>query len=141
MSRVFLECMPKRVDLYIPLNFIFLMEITVNREETVKEIKQELDIYDENFTVAGELFKTKLKDYSKYVTAKINEGKQETLHSPPHPPSNRRTAFLDSIKMLSAHVQSTLVMDDHEYSELMQALRSSHASNTLSVASLNSLSY
>ncbi len=133
--------MPKRIDLYIPLNSYFLMEITVNREDTVKEIQSELNTYDENFTKAGELFKTKLKDYSKYVTAKINEGKQESLHQPPAPPSNHRTRFLDSIKMLSAHVQSTLVMDDHEYSELMQELRAGHASNTMSVASLNSLSY
>ncbi len=141
MSRMFLECMPKRVDLYIPLNSYFLMEITVNREDTVKEIEQELNTYDKNFTEAGELFKTKLRDYSKYVTAKINSGKQEALHAPPHPPSNQRTTFLDSIKMLSAHVQSTLVMDDHEYSDLMNEIRSSHASNTASINMLSDLSY
>lgn len=113
------------------------MQITVDRTKTIAEIETELKIYDTDFTKAGELFKAKLKDYSKYVTARINEGKQESIRNPPHPPQNTRNVFLENIKFLQAHVGETLEMTDGEYGSLMDEIRSSHFSNT---ASINALS-
>lgn len=124
-------------SLYLVNFILFLMDITVSKNSTITEIETELKTYDENFTKAGDLFKIKLRDYSKYVTVKIAEGKQESLRQPPHPPHNTRNIFLDSIKFLKAHTEDTLVMTDHEYGSLMDEIRSSHTSNT---ASLNALS-
>jgi len=71
----------------------------------------------------------------------VQSGSEDTIKSPPYPPSSRKNEFEASVEMLKAHVDNTLKMDDSEYQTLKSGIRALHVSNTSTMTALNALSY
>lgn len=117
------------------------MEITVNREKMIGEIKKDLEEYEEDYKKSIEVYKRKLAEFSKYIEKIVQKGSTESLKSPPYPPKSRKDEFDDSLQMLNAHVGETLKMDDDEYRSLKSGLNQLKMSNVSTVSALSALSY
>jgi len=121
--------------------FIFLMEITVNREITIKEIQTEKQTYQTNYEKSVNIYKKKVGEYAKYVERVSKSAPMDGLKSPPFPPHSSTETFDNALEMLSAHVGATLKMSNDEYRQLRSGMRASHVANVNSITELNSLSY
>ena len=117
------------------------MEITVNVAKTIEEIETEKKEYAEEYKETCALFMKKLKDYSTYIQKKAGEEQLVSLQHPPHAPTDKMDGFDRSIKMLKAHQSQTLIMDDNEYSDLMNEVHAMKMFNNSTSETLMSLSY
>lgn len=117
------------------------MEIKVDKEKMIKEIEKEIEEYKTDFNKAKVLYKTKVKEFLTYVEKIVKESSDDRIKSPPSPPTYRLKEFEQSIDLLNAHVDVTLKMEDHEYTEMKLGFEQLKMSNTASINSLSSLSY
>ncbi len=117
------------------------MEVTVDRAEMIKNIERELTEYKSEFQNTIKIYKKKLKEYSSYVDKQVTEGTEDTIRSPPYPPSSKIDDFEESIEMLQAHVDNTIQMEDHEFKNLKNGIKELMAGHRVATASLNAISY
>ncbi len=117
------------------------MEVTVDRNEMIKNIEMELQEYKQEFQNTIKIYKNKLKEYKAYVDIQVSEGTEDTIRSPPYPPTSKIDEFQESIEMLQAHVDNTIQMEDHEFKNLKNGIKELRAGHRVATASLNAISY
>lgn len=117
------------------------MQVTVDREVMIEELKNELAKYEVEYQKNLEVYKTKLAEYLVYIGKIVAEGNTDTLKSPPHLPHSKKEEFEESIEVLTAHVKDTIEMEDHEFKELKSGIRNLHISNVSTSTTLNAISY
>ena len=117
------------------------MKVTINRREMIANLEKELKEYKVEFLKTIEIYKKKLAEYSKYVERKVQEGTTDSIKSAPYSPSSKTDEFEESIEVLKAHVDETIIMDDDEFRNLKSGIKNLHISNVHSTQALNALSY
>jgi len=52
----------------------------------------------------------------------IKKGSINSVEMAPHPPVSRRKQFEEHIDILNAHTKPEVVMEDHEYTEMLKGI-------------------
>lgn len=117
------------------------MEVNVDRQKMIVEIEKDLAEYEVEYQSTIEIYKSKLAEYSIYVTKQVEDSTTKTIRSPPYPPTSKKEEFEESLEMLKAHVGETIKMEDHEFKGLKSGIKDLHVSNTIATTSLSALSY
>ncbi len=86
------------------------------------ELEKELKEYEEEYQKAVTKYKVTLKEYYDYVDRVIKKGSIKSLEIAPHPPISRRKQFEEHISILKAHTKQEVVMEDHEYTEMLKGI-------------------
>jgi len=100
------------------------MEVTIDTLKLVQDLKKELKEYEEEYQKAITKYKETLKEYYEYIDRVIKKGSINRVEMAPHPPVSRREQFEEHIAILNAHTKTFVVMDDHEYTEMLKGIES-----------------
>ncbi len=100
------------------------MEVTINKEKMIADLEKELKEYEEEYQKAITKYKETLKEYYDYIDRVIKKGSIKSVEMAPHPPVSRRSQFEEHISILKAHIKPEVVMDDHEYTEMLKGIES-----------------
>ena len=117
------------------------MQVTIDRERMIEELKDELKKYEVEYQKTIEIYKTKLAEYLVYIGKIVVDGNTDSLKSPPYAPRSKKEEFEESIELLTAHIEDTIKMEDHEFKELKSGVRNLHISNVSTSTALNAISY
>ena len=117
------------------------MEIQVNVAKTIQTIQKERKQYIIDYNKNVKLYHKKLKEYADYVLGLSKSKHVENVKSPPSIPSDQVEEFDKSIEILKAHTHKLLIMQDHEYQDLMSVTKTQKSFNDRTTATLSSLSY
>jgi len=104
------------------MDSVGLMEVTIDTKTLVRDLEKELTEYEEEYKEAITKYKVTLKEYYDYVDRVIKKGSINRIDMAPHPPVSRREQFEEHIAILNAHTKSFVVMDDHEYTEMLKGI-------------------
>ena len=100
------------------------MEVTIDTKTLVTDLEAELREYEEEYQKAIAKYKETLKEYYEYIERVIKKGSINSIEMAPHPPVSRRDTFEEHISVLKAHIKEDIVMDDHEYTEMLKGIES-----------------
>lgn len=98
------------------------MEVTIDTQTLVRDLEKELKEYEEEYQKAISKYKETLKEYYEYIERVIKKGSINSVEMAPHPPVSRRDRFEEHIAILKAHTKSELLMEDHEYTEMLKGI-------------------
>ena len=98
------------------------MQVTVDRNEMIQKIAKELKEYDADHKKAVIKYKETLKEYYEYIDRVIQKGSVDRVEMAPHPPTSKREQFEEHISVLQAHTKGEVVMEDHEYTEMLKGI-------------------
>jgi len=99
------------------------MEVTINKEKMIADLEKELKEYEEEYQKAITKYKVTLKEYYDYVDRVIKKGSINRIEMAPNPPVSSREQFEEHISILKAHTKPEVVMDDHEYTEMLKGIQ------------------
>ncbi len=98
------------------------MEVTINKEKMIADLEKELKEYEEEYQKAITKYKVTLKEYYDYIDRVIKKGSVKSVEMAPHPPVSSRKQFEEHISILKAHTKPEVIMDDHEYIEMLKGI-------------------
>ena len=100
------------------------MEVTINKVKMIQELESELVEYEEEYQKAIKTYKETLKEYYDYIDRVIKKGSINSVEMAPHPPHSRKDQFEEHLAILRAHTKTEVIMDDHEYTEMLKGIES-----------------
>ena len=121
------------------------MQITVNIEDFVDKMKDDMEEYTKEYQKLVELYQTKHREYNEYLKNQIKtftSGEDmEKLKSPPYMPWWDGKKYTEIITALGAHTANTITMSTAEYNEAREAIHQATLNIGTAFAGMMSDSY